>query len=140
MQAPFVMLVDDEVAYVEAMAERLRNRKFKTITAFNGAEGVAKLKSNQKLDVIVLDVKMPGMDGLETLKAIKKINSLTEVIMLTGHVTMESAMALMKLGAYDYLIKPFDIEQLVNKVKDAAKKKWAHEEKIMKVLKKEALL
>ncbi len=139
MQAPFVMLVDDEVAYVEAMAERLRNRQFKIVTAFNGAEGVAQLKSNQKLDVIVLDVKMPGMDGLETLKALKKICPLTEVIMLTGHVTMESAMALMKQGAFDYLIKPFDIEQLVSKMEAAARQKRAHEEKIKNVLKKEML-
>ena len=139
MQTPFVMLVDDEVEYVEAMAERLRNRQFETVTAFNGAEGVAQLKSNPKLDVIVLDVKMPGMDGLETLKALKKICPLTEVIMLTGHVTMESAMALMKQGAFDYLIKPFDIEQLVSKVQDAAKKKWTHEEKINKILKRETL-
>ncbi|MDM8554860.1 response regulator [Desulfococcaceae bacterium HSG7] len=139
MQTPLVMLVDDEVAYVEAIAERLRNRQFKIVTAFSGAEGVAQLKSNQKLDVIVLDVKMPGMDGLETLKALKKICPLTEVIMLTGHVTMESAMALMKQGAFDYLIKPFDIEQLVSKMEAAAMKKWAHEEKIKNVLKKEML-
>ncbi len=139
MQAPFVMLVDDEEEYVEAMAERLRNREFKTVTAFNGAEGVVKLKSNQKLDVIVLDVKMPGMDGFATLKALKKICPLTEVIMLTGHVTMESAMALMKQGAFDYLIKPFDIEQLVSKIEAAARKKWAHEKKIRNVLKKEIL-
>jgi DNA-binding NtrC family response regulator len=130
MTAPFIMLVDDEVPFVKTMAKRLIKRNITTITAFSGEEGLEKLKTNQKLDVIVLDVKMPGMDGLETLKEIKKTSPLTEVIMLTGHATMESAIDGMRLGAYDYLMKPSDIDVLVDKVKAAAKKKYSHEKKI----------
>ena len=88
------MLVDDEEAYIEAIAERLDNRKIKTLQAFNGVGCVDMLKADKKLDVIVLDINMPGMDGHETLKEIKKIAPLTEVIMLTGNVRIESAMAL----------------------------------------------
>ena len=139
IKSPSAMLVDDEVAYVKAVAKRLERRNIKTIQAFNGAECVAKLKANIKPDVIILDVKMPGMDGLETLKEINKIAPLTEVIMLTGHTKVESATTLMELGAFDYLTKPIDIEQLVIKVKEAARKKWAQENKIETVLKKKTL-
>ncbi len=107
-----------------------QSRDIETITAFSGEEGLEKLKTNQNLDVIVLDVKMPGMDGIETLKEIKSASPLTEVIMLTGHGTVESAIEGMKLGAYDFLSKPCDIEELAGKVEAAAKKKQAHEEKM----------
>jgi DNA-binding NtrC family response regulator len=76
-------------------------------------------------------VKMPGMDGIETLGEIKKKFPLVEVIMLTGHATVESAIEGMKRGAFDYLMKPCEIDQLVSKVKEAAAKKRQHEEKIM---------
>jgi len=130
MTAPFIMLVDDEVPFLKTISKRLEKRNIKTILAFSGEEGLETLKTNPELDVIVLDVKMPGIDGLETLKEIKKIFPLTEVIMLTGHATMESAIEGMKLGAYDYLMKPCDIDILVDKALSAAKKKQAHEEKI----------
>jgi len=71
MTAPFILLVDDEVSFAETMAKRLQKRNIKTIMAFSAKEGLEKLKENQNLDVIVLDVKMPGMDGIETLKIIK---------------------------------------------------------------------
>jgi len=86
---------------------------------------------------VILDVKMPGMDGIDTLGEIKKIHPLKEVIMLTGHATVESAIEGMKKGAYDYLMKPCDIELLVNKVTEAAKKKRRHEEKIIEAQLKE---
>jgi len=139
MTAPFIMLVDDEVDFVETMAKRLDKRNIKVIKAFSGEEGLETLKTNQMLDVIVLDVKMPGMDGLETLKEIKMANPLTEVIMLTGHATMESAIEGMKLGAFDYLVKPCDIEELVSKVEGATQKKRVHEEKIEEARKQETL-
>jgi len=129
MAAPFIMLVDDEVSFVETTAKRLAKRNIQTLKAFSGEEGLETLKANQNLDVIVLDVKMPGMDGLETLKEIKKKFPLVEVIMLTGHATVESAMDGIKLGAYDYLMKPCDIEEIVGKVERAAQRKQAHEEK-----------
>lgn len=139
MTAPFIMLVDDEVPFVETMAKRLASRNIETITAFSAEEGMKKLKENQNLDIIVLDVKMPGMDGMEALKEIKKRIPLVEIIMLTGNATIESAIDAMKLGAYDFLMKPFDIDELVSKVQAATKKKREHEEKIKDALKQETL-
>jgi DNA-binding NtrC family response regulator len=139
MTTPFIMLVDDEVGFVETMVKRLGKRNITAIKAFSGGEGLETLKTNMMLDVIVLDVKMPGMDGLETLKEIKKASPLTEVIMLTAHATVESAIDGMKLGAYDYLMKPCDIDILVGKVTEAAQKKWDHEEKIKDARAKEIL-
>jgi DNA-binding NtrC family response regulator len=133
------MLVDDEVPFVETMAKRLAKRNIETIAAFSGEEGLEKLKTNQNLDVIVLDVKMPGKDGLETLKDIKTVSPLIEVIMLTGHATVESGIRGMKLGAYDFLMKPCEIEELVSKVEEATKKKRGHEEKIKEAERKELL-
>jgi len=130
MTAPFILLVDDEVSFAETMAKRLQKRNIKTIMAFSAKEGLEKLKENQNLDVIVLDVKMPGMDGIETLKIIKKTSPLTEVILLTGHATIESGIDGMKLGAYDFLKKPCDLEELVNKVEEATKKKRSHDDRI----------
>ncbi len=98
--------------------------------AFNGAEALEKIGKNTNLDVVILDVKMPGMDGIETLGEIKKAHPLVEVIMLTGHATVESGIEGMKSGAYDYLMKPCDLEQLMLKVEQATKKKRDHEEKI----------
>ena len=88
MTEPFIMLVDDEVTFVETTAKRLDIRNIQTIKAFSGEECLETLKTNQNLDVIILDVMMPGMDGIETLKAIKKESPLIEVIMLTGHATI----------------------------------------------------
>lgn len=130
MTAPFIMLVDDEVSFVETMAKRLQKRNIKTTMAFSAKEGLEKLKENKNIDVIILDVKMPGMDGIEALKVIKKTSPLTEVILLTGHATIESGIDGMKLGAYDFLKKPCDLEELVSKVEEATKKKRSHEDKI----------
>ncbi len=130
MTAPFIMLVDDEVPFVETMAKRLNLRNIETISAFSGEECLEKLKTHQALDVIVLDIKMPGMDGIETLRNIKRASPLAEVIMLTGHATVESAIDGMKLGAFDFLMKPCDIEELIGKVEEATQKKRAHEDKI----------
>jgi len=130
MKEPFIMLVDDEVSLVETLTKRLEKRNIKTISAFSGEECLERLKENQNLDVIVLDVKMPGMDGIETLKEIKKAAPLIEVIMLTGHATLNSGIEGMKSGAYDYLMKPCDIGDLFAKVMLAVQKKHMQEEKI----------
>jgi len=139
MMRPLVMLVDDEVPFVETMTKRLAKRDLTIITAFSGKEALETLDKNRNTDVIILDVKMPGMDGLEALTQIKKEFPLTEVIMLTGHATVESAIEGMKLGAFDYLMKPCDIEQLVLKVEEATKKKRDHEEKIREAKVREAM-
>ncbi|MHC1728901.1 MAG: response regulator [Syntrophobacteraceae bacterium] len=125
-----VMLVDDEVPFVDAMTRRLNKRNLDIVAAKSGHEAMEKLEAAGSVDVVILDVKMPGMDGIETLKEIKKAYPLVEVIMLTGHATVETGIEGMKLGAFDYLMKPCDIEQLVSKVHDAKIKKSGHEEKI----------
>jgi DNA-binding NtrC family response regulator len=140
MTAPLVMLVDDEVPFVETMTKRLVKRNLNVKTALNGREALDTLDKNRNIDVIILDVKMPGMDGIETLRQIKAGYPLTEVIMLTAHATIESAIEGMKLGAFDYLMKPCDMDQLMTKVGEATQKKRDHEEKIREALVKEALM
>lgn len=137
MALAIVLLVDDEVPFVEAMTKRLKKRELDIIPAYTGEDALSKLSEHLNIEVIILDVKMPGMDGIETLEEIKKSYPLKEVIMLTGHATVESAIEGMKKGAFDYLMKPCDIELLVNKVAEAAKKKRRHEEKIIEAQLKE---
>ena len=132
MTTPYIMLVDDEQAFIETMGKRLDKRGLKIITANSGDDALGKLEQHVGVDVIILDVKMPGMDGIETLQEIKKKYPIKEVIMLTGHATVETAIEGMKLGAFDYLMKPCEIDVLISKVKEAAKKKAMHEEKIEK--------
>ena len=139
MTKPFAMLVDDEVPFVETMTKRLEKRELNVITALSGKEALETLNTNRNVDVVILDVKMPGMDGIETLKEIKKAYPLIEVVMLTGHATVESAIEGMKQGAYDYLMKPCDIDQLMSKVEEATEKKRDHEEKIREAKVKEAM-
>ena len=130
MTEPLIMLVDDEIEFVETVAKRLDAKNIKVIKAFEGETCLEKLKANPGLDVVVLDVKMPGMDGLEALGKIKALSPLTEVIMLTGHGTIEAAIDAMRMGACDFLKKPCDFETLLEKVLGATRKKRAHEEKI----------
>ncbi|NNG26481.1 MAG: response regulator [Ignavibacteriaceae bacterium] len=113
-----VLLVDDEKDFVETLAERLQLRDLKVTTAFNGDDAI-KLVEENNYDVIVLDVQMPGKSGVETLKEIKKIEQLSEVIMLTGHATVKTAIEGMKSGAYDYLMKPTDTDDLIEMIEKA---------------------
>lgn len=136
---PIVMLVDDEAPFVETITKRLSKRDLIILTAFGGEEALELLVKNRNTDVVILDVKMPGMDGIETLEKIRKQFPLIEVIMLTGHATVESAIEGMKLGAFDYMMKPCEIEQLMSKVQEAARKKRTHEEKIREARVREAL-
>src|SRR6056297_162609 len=132
MAKPYIMLVDDDESFVEPMQKRLDKRGYKIIAAYSGDEALRQMDTHRNLDVVILDVKMPGMDGIESLKEIKKKFPLVEVIMLTGHATVESAIEGMKLGAFDYLMKPCEMDVLTAKVEEAAGKKHAHEEKIEK--------
>ena len=132
-----VLFVDDEVPFVEALTKRLTKRDLEIIPAHSGDEALKKLAEQTATEVVILDVKMPGMDGIETLGEIKKKFPLVEVIMLTGHATVESAIEGMKLGAFDYLMKPCEIDQLVSKVREAVARKRQHEEKIMQARLKE---
>jgi DNA-binding NtrC family response regulator len=126
-----VMIVDDEVPFLETMTKRLSKRDLIIVSANSGLEALTKLEKKDHVDVVILDVKMPGMDGIETLKEIKKIYPLIEVIMLTGHATIETGIEGMKLGAFDYLMKPCDIDMLLLKVQEAKAKKDKHNEKIV---------
>jgi len=126
-----VLLVDDEAPFVETMTKRLTKRKLEVKTALNGPEALKTLDKNPNVEVVILDVKMPGMDGVETLKEIKKRHPLVEVIMLTGHATVETAIDGMKLGALDYLMKPCEMDLLMAKVEEAAARKRSHENKIV---------
>ncbi len=132
-----VLLVDDEVPFVETITKRLTKRKLTVKTAFNGQDALDELVKTHDVEVVILDVKMPGMDGIETLQRLKSQFPLIEVIMLTGHATVESAIEGMKLGAFDYLMKPCDIDTLITKVQEAAAKKRQHEEKIIEARIKE---
>ena len=133
MMEPSVLLVDDEVAFVETLVKRLAKRDVRVSAAHSGQEALDKLADSgpTKIDVVVLDVKMPGMDGLETLARIKEDHPLIEVIMLTGHATVESAIEGMKKGAFDYLMKPCELNALLEKLNEATDKKREHEEKIL---------
>jgi DNA-binding NtrC family response regulator len=132
-----ILLVDDEVAFVDAMTRRLTKRNTKVFQAYDGMQAMEQLTQNTEIEVVILDVKMPGKDGIEVLQDIKSKHPLVEVIMLTGHGTVESAIDGMKRGAHDYLMKPCDMEVLMEKVKTAAAKKRQHEEKIIEARIKE---
>ena len=132
-----VLLVDDESEFVETFSERLELRDLKISKAFNGEEALQVLEKDHDLEVVILDVQMPGMNGIETLAEIKKRFPLVEVIMLSGHSTVESAIEGMKKGAFDYLMKPCDLDQIIAKVNEAVAKKRQHEEKIVQARIKE---
>ena len=133
-----LLLVDDETAFLEAMTRRLNKRDFAIFTAASGMEALDALSENgEQIEVVILDVKMPGMDGIETLSEIKRKFPLVEVIMLTGHGTVTTAIDGMKKGAFDYLMKPCDIDVLVGKVNEASARKRRHEEKIIEARMKE---
>lgn len=112
-----VLLIDDEERFVLNLAKLMRGRGFDVVTAFDGPSGIA--AAEQGADVVVLDVKMPGMDGIETLQRIKQADPETEVLMLTGHADVETGIEAMRAGALDYLMKPCDIDDLIAKIREA---------------------
>jgi DNA-binding NtrC family response regulator len=124
-----IMLVDDEERFLATTRKLLARKGIDVITATSGAEALDKLIT-ESVHVVVLDVKMPGMDGIATLKEIKSRYPLIEVIMLTGHATVDSAVDGLKSGAADYLMKPTDIDELLAKAEEAYAKRKVLEEKI----------
>lgn len=126
-----ILLVDDEKDFVEMLTLRLQEIGEEVLQAYSGLECLEKLKETE-IDVVILDVKMPGMDGIETLQEIKKRYPLVEVIMLTGHGTIETAVQGMKQGAYDFLIKPADFEDLTTKLNKARERRHDQMERIRK--------
>jgi DNA-binding NtrC family response regulator len=129
MEPMRMMLVDDEERFLSTTKKLLTRKGYDVITVTNGAEALETL-AVQTVHVVILDVKMPGMDGVSTLKEIKKRFPLVEVIMLTGHATVESAIDGLKSGATDYLMKPADVDELVSKAEEAFSKRKTLEEKI----------
>ncbi|MBU0990747.1 MAG: response regulator [Proteobacteria bacterium] len=129
MDALRVLLVDDEVEFVETLAKRMNKRNVKA-SGVNSGEEALDFLDQYPTDVVVLDVKMQGIDGIQTLSEIKLRYPLIEVIMLTGHANVEVAIQGMELGAFDYLMKPMAIDDLLYKVQDAWKKKTLQEKKI----------
>ena len=126
-----VLLVDDEKDFVEMLQLRLEEVGEKVTPAYNGKECLD-LLARKEIDVVILDIKMPGMDGIAVLQEIKRKHPLVEVIMLTGHGTTESAVEGMKLGAFDYLLKPARFEELTAKLESARRRKDEQEERIRK--------
>lgn len=126
MENTRILLVDDETEFTDSMSQLLRSRGYQVI-AVNSGEGAIKALGQGRFDVMVLDLKMPGMDGMDTLREAKKLDLFTETLILTGHATVDTALEAMKLGAYDYLTKPCEIDDLVLKIQGARKKKDATE-------------
>ncbi len=123
-----VLLVDDEKDFVEVLSQRLKVRDLDVKTALSGDQALTRIQESE-FDVIVLDVLIPGMDGIKILKEIKNIRPLIHVIMLTGHARIATAVRGMELGAYDYLIKPIEIEELTEKIKMAHHHKTAQDDR-----------
>lgn len=116
--AESILLIDDEPQFVATMAKRLRKRGFAVTEAGGGLEGLRVLE-REPADVVVLDVGMPDMDGIQVLREIKMRFPQVQVLMLTGHADMEVAISGMAMGAFDYLMKPVELEVLVGKIREA---------------------
>jgi DNA-binding NtrC family response regulator len=133
------LVVDDEEDFLETVVNRLGKRNIDTTGVRSGEEAVEVMKK-KLFDVVILDIKMPGgMDGIETLREIKRLQPLAEVILLTGHASVETSIEGMKLGAFDYLLKPIKLEELIMKMAQAFEKKDSHDQKIRSARIKELL-
>jgi len=124
-----VLVVDDETEFLETLVKRMKKRKVDATGVDSGPKAL-KLLEKEPFDVVILDVRMPGMDGIETLREMKRKNPLMEVIMLTGHASVEAGMQGMQLGAFDYVMKPAEIDDLLEKVRQAYERKSLHEERL----------
>ena len=131
-----LLLVDDEEGIRKVLGISLTDIGYEVFTAKNGEQAL-EIFREEIPPIVLTDIKMPGMGGIETLTEIKKKYPLVEVIMLSGHADVESAIEGMKQGAFDYLMKPCDMDQIIAKVTDAAAKKRQHEEKIIQARIKE---
>ena len=127
------LLVDDEEEFVTAIVERLRKRGFTVECALTGTEALNKIEKNDSIDVVILDIRLPDIDGIDILRNIRKKHPLIEVIIVSGYAAIDSAVESIKLGAFDYLEKPFDINDLISKAKKAVQKKRERETKILDV-------
>ncbi len=113
-----LLIVDDEVQFLDSIARRLEMRGFDVTKAYNGQEAVEAARRS-KFDLALLDLKMPGMDGKQVLEILKKEHKHLEIIILTGHGSLDSAVECTKLGAYGYLPKPYELDKLLESLRDA---------------------
>jgi DNA-binding NtrC family response regulator len=128
MDAINVLLVDDEAVFAGNMSRLLAKRGYAVAAAHSGGEAIDRLRS-QAFDVVVLDLKMPDMDGIATLQEIKRLGLDVETLMLTGHGSIDTALEAIQMGAYDYLTKPCEIGELVAKIESARQRKKLREER-----------
>jgi two-component system OmpR family response regulator len=126
MEKVKVLVVDDEPDFLETIVKRLHRRDINATGVESGKKALELLET-ETYDVVVLDVLMPGMDGIETLKHMKKRKPFVEVIILTGHASVESGIQGMQHGAFDYVMKPADLDELINKIREAFERKTIHE-------------
>ncbi|GAB4348805.1 MAG: response regulator [Candidatus Abyssubacteria bacterium] len=134
-----ILLVDDEKDFVETLSERMEVRGMTVVTADNGYDAIEKAKK-ESFDAVILDLRMPGLDGIETLKRLLEIDPNLQVVILTGHATVQKGVEAVKLGAADFLEKPTELSVLIDKIKEAKIKKMVleekeNEEKIREILK-----
>ncbi|MFH1764304.1 MAG: response regulator [Gemmatimonadota bacterium] len=146
-QAIKLLIVDDETRFLNAIAQRLTKRGFDVRTAENGEEAI-QIARSEKFDIALLDLRMPGMDGGEVLRVLKGEHQFLEAIILTGHGSLESAVELTKVGAFSYLPKPYELEKLIEVLREAyqarLEKKFASDQakmaKIMAIVEGESPL
>ncbi len=134
-----VLLVDDEQEFTQVLSERMRSRGLDVVTAEDGLSALKKAEE-QSFDAIILDIRMPGIDGIETLRRLRQINPNLQIIMLTGQASVKAGIEATKLGAMDFLEKPADLKQLLEKIREAKTNKVLlvqeqAEEKIKDILK-----
>lgn len=125
-----VLLVDDEVVFCENMSSLLNTRGYEVTAVSNGQSAISALEKDG-FDIVVLDLKMPGMDGIAVMTEIKKLGFPTKVLVLTGHGSIDTAMDAIKLGAYDYLTKPCEVEELTAKIEEVRNMKGRNVKKDM---------
>ena len=123
-----ILLVDDETVFANNMS-KLLNRRGYQVTAVNSGDAALQALMNNSFDVMVLDLKMPGMDGIATMHEMRMLGLFTEVLVLTGHGSIDTALEAIQLGAYDYLTKPCEIAELVSKIEAALERKTTKEKK-----------
>jgi DNA-binding NtrC family response regulator len=126
-----VLIVDDDLRFVETMSRRLARSELSVEQALSGSQALEKLQKDRDIDVVILDMDLPGTDGVLTLSEVKKSHPLVEVIALTDLAAVDSAIEALKFGAYDYMTRPCNMDELIVKIAEAAARKAHHEEKIL---------
>ena len=123
-----ILLVDDEVVFANNMSKLLTRRGYQVKAVNSGDEALRALMDNP-FDVMVLDLKMPGMDGIATMQEMRKLGLFTEILILTGHGSIDTALEAIQLGAYDYVTKPVEIAELLSKIEAAFERKTIKDKK-----------